>query len=112
MAIKQWRWERWNGIAGLLLCELFLPVIKEKPIGLSFNTIGSGSFIHTDAWTGYWHLTEFFGYGHKMVNHELRGFDPTNRIENTWIRFRRFIRKTVARAWKEVIERIHGQKQP
>lgn len=70
------------------------------------DTIGKGSLIHTDAWVGYWHLTEFFGYGHEMVNHELGGFGPTNRIENVWARLRRFIRKTVARAWKEHLPRL------
>lgn len=64
------------------------------------------SYIHTDAWTGYWNLTEFFGYGHSMVNHSLGSFGPTNRIENTWMRLRAYIRKTVARAWKEHMPRL------
>jgi transposase-like protein len=70
------------------------------------DTITKESLIHTDAWTGYWHLTEFFGYAHEMVNHDAGGFGPTNRIENVWMRLRRFIRKTVARAWKEHLPRL------
>jgi hypothetical protein len=70
------------------------------------DTIPKDSFIHTDAWTGYWHLTEFFGYGHQMVNHSEGSFGPTNKIENLWMRFRRFIRKTVTRAWKEHLPRL------
>lgn len=70
------------------------------------DTIPKDSFIHTDSWTGYWHLTEFYGYGHEMVNHSLGSFGPTNQIENVWMRLRRFIRKTVTRAWKEHLPRL------
>jgi hypothetical protein len=69
-------------------------------------TIQRYSLIHTDAWTGYWHLAEFFGYGHEMVNHSSGSFGPTNRIENVWMRLRAFIRKTVARPWKEHMPRL------
>ena len=70
------------------------------------DTIKRSSLIHTDAWVGYWHLTEFFGYAHEMANHSIGSFGPTNRIENLWMRFRKFIRKTVARAWKEHLPRL------
>lgn len=64
------------------------------------------SLIWTDAWTGYEGLTEFFGYGHEVANHSLGHFGPTNRIENVWMRFRRFIRKVYHHVWKEHLPRI------
>ena len=64
------------------------------------------SMVYTDAWPGYEHITEFFGFGHESTNHSLGHFGITNRIENTWMRFRSFIRKTVARAWKEHLPRL------
>ncbi len=64
------------------------------------------SMVCTDAWSSYQNITEFFGYGHTVCNHSMGYFGPTNRVENVWMRLRRFIRKTVARAWKEHLPRL------
>jgi len=70
------------------------------------STVKSYSMVYTDSYAGYDHLPEFFGYGHETVNHSIGSFGLTNRIENTWMRLRNYIRKTVARAWKEHLPRI------
>jgi len=68
--------------------------------------IDTASLIHTDAASHYQNITDFFSYGHVVCNHSIGYFGPTNRIENTWMRLRSFIRKTVARAWKEHLPRL------
>lgn len=65
-----------------------------------------GSLIHTDAYSGYENLTEFFGYGHEVVNHSENRFGPTNHIENVWMRLKRFIKKVYHHVWKEHLPRI------
>jgi hypothetical protein len=64
------------------------------------------SLIHTDAASHYQNITDFFSYGHVVCNHSMGYFGPTNRIDNTWMRLRNYIRKTVARAWKEHLPRL------
>ena len=64
------------------------------------------SLICTDAWAGYENITEFFGYGHQVVNHSMGHFGPTNLIENLWMRLRRFIRKVYHHIWKEHLPRL------
>lgn len=64
------------------------------------------SMIYTDSHASYFHITEFFGYGHEWINHSAGQYGITNRIENVWMRLRRFIRKTVARSWKEHLPRL------
>jgi len=68
--------------------------------------IKTTALIHTDANPNYEHLTEFFGYGHEVCNHGLGHFGPTNRIENVWMRLRRFIRKVYHHVWKEHLPRL------
>jgi hypothetical protein len=68
--------------------------------------VSTMSLIHTDAASHYQNITDFFSYGHKVCNHSIGHFGPTNRIENTWMRLRAYIRKTVARAWKEHLPRL------
>lgn len=63
------------------------------------ETVAPHSMIYTDAWGGYQHITEFFGYGHEWVNHSLGSFGLTNRIENVWMCLRRFIRKVYHHVW-------------
>lgn len=70
------------------------------------KNIKPGALVWTDAWSGYDHLTEFFGYGHEVVNHSLGSFGPTNRIENVWMRLRRFIRKVYHHVWREHFPRV------
>jgi hypothetical protein len=90
--------------------KISLRALKSREQGQTdrfiLDTIHKDSFIYTDAWTGYLHLAEFYGYGHEMVNHSEGSFGPTNQIENVWMRLRRFIRKTVTRAWKEHLPRL------
>jgi transposase-like protein len=64
------------------------------------------SLVWTDSLPSYDHIGEFFGYGHERCNHSLGVFGPTNRIENVWMRLRRFIRKTVTRSWRAHLPRI------
>lgn len=54
----------------------------------------------------YENLTEFFGYGHSVVNHSLGHFGITNQVENLWMRLRRFIRKVYHHVWKEHLPRL------
>lgn len=68
--------------------------------------VRAGSLVCTDAYIGYDGITEFFGYGHEVVNHSAGRFGPTNRIENVWMRFRRFIRKVYHHVWREHLPRI------
>lgn len=68
--------------------------------------VRQNSLVYTDSHGSYEHITEFFGYGHEVVNHSIGQFGLTNRIENVWMRLRKFIRKTIARAWKEHLPRI------
>ena len=70
------------------------------------NHVRPDSMVYTDAHGSYEHITEFFGYGHEICNHRIGHFGPTNRIENVWMRLRRFIRKTITRAWREHLPRI------
>jgi len=63
------------------------------------ETVEENSMIYTDAWAGYEHLPEFFGYGHEWVNHSLGSFGLTNRIENVWMCLRRFIKKVHHHVW-------------
>ncbi len=64
------------------------------------------SLVCTDAHPSYTNITEFFGYGHSVVNHSLGHFGITNQIENTWMRLRRFIRKVYHNVWKEHLPRV------
>lgn len=68
--------------------------------------VAQTSLVWTDSLGSYDHIGEFFGYTHERCNHSLGVFGPTNRIENVWMRLRRFIRKTVTRSWKEHLPRI------
>jgi len=68
--------------------------------------VARGSLVCTDAYSAYEHLTEFFGYGHQVVNHSLGHYGITNRVENLWMRLRRFIRKVYHHVWKEHLPRI------
>jgi hypothetical protein len=64
------------------------------------------SLVCTDANPNYEHLPEFFGFGHEVCNHGMGHFGPTNRIENVWMRLRRFIRKVYHHVWKEHLPRL------
>lgn len=90
--------------------KIALECISDRESGSTdrfiLDHISQESMIHTDSHGSYEHITAFFGYGHEAVNHALGNFGPTNRIENVWMRLRRFIRKTVTRAWKEHLPRI------
>jgi transposase len=68
--------------------------------------VAQGSMLQTDAYVGYEHITEFFGYGHEVVNHSMGHFGITNHVENRWMRLRRFIRKVYHHIWKEHLKRI------
>lgn len=64
------------------------------------------SLVCTDAYAGYENITEFFGYGHSVVNHSMGHYGITNHIENTWMRLRRFIRKVYHHVWREHLPRL------
>ncbi len=68
--------------------------------------VSRDSMVYTDSHQSYLHITEFFGYGHEYINHSAEQYGITNRIENVWMRFRRFVRKTITRAWKEHVPRL------
>lgn len=68
--------------------------------------VDPASLVCTDAYSGYENITEFFGYGHTVVNHSMGHFGATNRIENLWMRLRRFIRKVYHHIWKERLPRL------
>lgn len=68
--------------------------------------VAPGSMMQTDAYVGYQNITEFFGYGHEVVNHSLGHFGLTNHVENRWMRLRRFIRKVYHHIWKEHLKRV------
>ncbi len=68
--------------------------------------VDRASLVCTDAHAGYLNITEFFGYGHSVVNHSLGHYGITNHIENTWMRLRRFIRKVYHHVWKEHLPRL------
>lgn len=68
--------------------------------------IKQGSFLFTDGYNGYEHITEFFGYGHESENHSAWEIGKTNHIENRWMRIRRFIRKVYHHIWKEHLPRV------
>jgi hypothetical protein len=56
-----------------------------------------GSLVLTDGSMSYEGLSGFFGYRHARCNHSRFEFGPTNRIEATWSRLKRFLRRTVGR---------------
>ena len=64
------------------------------------------SMLYTDGYSGYVHITEFFGYGHQSENHSLWELGLTNHAENRWMRLRRFIKKVYHHIWKEHLPRI------
>lgn len=87
-----------------------LEVAKDRETGsldrFILKYIEEGSFLYTDGYSGYEHITEFFGYGHESENHSNWEIGKTNHIENRWMRFRRFIRKIYHHVWKEHLQRI------
>lgn len=56
-----------------------------------------GATVCTDGAASYEGLRGFFGYGHVSCNHSKWEFGPTNRIEATWSRLKRFLKRTVGR---------------
>jgi transposase-like protein len=56
-----------------------------------------GSTVCTDSAQCYVGIKGFFGYRHVACNHSKFVFGPTNRIEATWSRLKRFLRRTVGR---------------
>lgn len=70
------------------------------------DNVATTSQLFTDAWTGYEHVGNFFGYAHEICNHSRGHFGPTNSIENVWMCLRRFIRKVYHHIWKEHLPRI------
>ena len=64
------------------------------------------SLLCTDAYSGYEHITEFFGFNHETINHSKGQFGITNRIENVWSRLKQFIKKVYHHVWKEHLPRI------
>lgn len=70
------------------------------------DTVKEYSMIYTDAWQGYQHLPEFFGYGHAWVNHSMGSFGLTNRIENVWMCLRRFIKKVHHHIWAKHLPNV------
>ncbi|PIR97311.1 MAG: hypothetical protein COT91_02150 [Candidatus Doudnabacteria bacterium CG10_big_fil_rev_8_21_14_0_10_41_10] len=70
------------------------------------DQVQAASLVCTDANPVYEHLSEFFGYGYEVCNHGMGHFRPTDRIENVWMRLRRFIRKIYHHVWKEHLPRL------
>lgn len=68
--------------------------------------VDRASLVCTDANPAYENITEFFGYGHDVVNHSLGHYGITNQVENLWMRLRRFIRKVYHHVWKEHLPRL------
>lgn len=56
-----------------------------------------GSLVCTDGAASYEGLPGFFKYRHVSCNHSKWEFGPTNRIESTWSRLKRFLKRTVGR---------------
>jgi len=56
-----------------------------------------GTTVCTDGAQCYVGIDSFFGYCHVRCNHSEFVFGPTNRIEATWSRLKRFLRRTVGR---------------
>lgn len=52
--------------------------------------VSTRSLVVTDGWQAYAHIEEFFGYGHRVANHEHGDLGPTNRIEALWSAFDRW----------------------
>ena len=52
--------------------------------------VSQRSLVITDGWQAYRHIEEFFGYGHRIANHERGDLGPTNRIESLWSAFDRW----------------------
>ena len=90
--------------------EIAIRAVSNREQGPSdrfiLDHVKPASLIYTDANPNYDHLPEFFGYGHETCNHGMGHFGPTNRIENVWMRLRRFIRKVYHHVWKEHLPRL------
>jgi hypothetical protein len=90
--------------------RIMLSCIPDRESGSTdrflLNHVSVDSMVYTDSHGSYLHITEFYGFGHEFINHSAGQYGITNRIENVWMRLRRFIRKTVARAWKEHLPRL------
>ncbi len=56
-----------------------------------------GSLVCTDGAASYEGVSNFFSYRHESCNHSKWEFGPTNRIEATWSRLKRFLKRTVGR---------------
>jgi transposase-like protein len=54
-----------------------------------------GTTVCTDGAKAYEGIDAFWGYRHVACNHSRYVFGPTNRIEATWSRLKRFLRRTV-----------------
>ena len=52
--------------------------------------VSTQSFVVTDGWQAYRHIEDFFGYHHRIANHEHGDLGPTNRIESLWSAFDRW----------------------
>lgn len=88
---------------------VFQPIPNRESESLDpflLDHVDRASMVCTDAHAGYESITEFFGYGHTVVNHSMGHFGPTNHIENVWMRLRRFIRKVYHHVWKEHLPRL------
>lgn len=90
--------------------QAVLEIAKDREQGtfdrFILEYIEEATLICTDGNPNYEGITEFFGYGHDVVNHSMGHFGITNRIENVWMRFRRFIKKVYHHVWKEHLPRI------
>jgi transposase-like protein len=69
----------------------------EQTDGFILDHAVGGTTVCTDGARCYEGIDAFWGYRHVVCNHSRFVFGPTNRIESTWSRLKRFLRRTVGR---------------
>jgi len=69
----------------------------EHTDGFILDHAVGGTTVCTDGAKCYEGIDSFWGYRHVVCNHSSFVFGPTNRIEATWSRLKRFLRRTVGR---------------
>jgi transposase-like protein len=69
----------------------------EQTDGFILDHVIGGTTVCTDGAKCYEGIDSFWGYRHVACNHSKFVFGPTNRIEATWSKLKRFLRRTVGR---------------
>lgn len=75
---------------------------REQPTLEQFilDYVETDSILTTDAWTSYYDI-EWYGYSHRIENHQLNQLKLSVPIERVWALFKTLLRRTYHHIWKE-----------